>query len=216
MFTDAIYRLRGIPLSLDKDTQTLILNCSNKQEYAAAIAVIPQAVEIASGVKALYVARRLGSIMEAYSLEEVGALMNDLTRGGDEGQKKFLTPSDMDGIIRVFEERGEAVSIIRMSDDIQLMTTAKQFEHCGVKKDVWTGLCARDYFSDDQYAYYRSQLERYLGESCEVTYRAFRIDPDSLSLGEERLISVRARTAQSDEGWLRIVETLADETLPAI
>lgn len=209
-------RIGGLPLSLDIGSQTLFVNCSTIQEFHEARSLLPQALSIARGVGALYVGRRCGGKVEIDSVASIEVGMSNFLQHQGANPPKLYSPLELHNLITNANLSKEALSVVMMEGDRQLFTTYGHQQHCGVGTELWRGLCARDYFSDDQYRYYREQLERYQGEVCEITYRSFRIDPMSLKTGEERRLTVQAQTAQSTYGWIRIVKTLADESVPAI
>lgn len=202
----------GQPASLDQ-SGILYLNCTSIDEAKDAIAALSAAFEYARSLDAQQIAVRVnGKIvlapLDQHTWEEL--LMSQSTNGANQ---LIWTPADFQQAIWRAEMADESLSVLRMRDSLNCLTTTAKLRFAGVPWTEWIGKHSKAWWPDAEYQRYVETMQRYPGQLIEIDYRAFRMDEGR----EERRFFTQVRLVRgTDAEWYRINKTLASESVRAV
>lgn len=128
--------------------------------------------------------------------------------------KLVWTPADFLQAVSQAELAGESLSVLRMRDSLNCITTSAKLRFAGVPWTEWIGKKSRGWWPDDEYQRYVEALHQHPGQLIDINYRAFRMDEGR----EERRFYAQVRLVRNsaDGDWYRINRTLASESVRAV
>jgi hypothetical protein len=202
------YELNGTKATVSAEG-CLFVNCADVAEAQSAIAQLPELSEFALSKLASHLCVRiLGKVV-------LGPIPAELWRNWKamQGEALIWSPLRVITAIQEAELQGQSLSVIRMADNKNIITTSAKLQFAGVTAAEWVGRSSRPYWPDDEFARYVAAMEAHPGELIEIDYRAFRMHPET----EDRRFFCQARLFQGTDGDLyRMNYTLMDEPVATV
>ncbi|MEM9152131.1 MAG: hypothetical protein AAGB19_16985, partial [Cyanobacteria bacterium P01_F01_bin.3] len=213
MSTDlATCRIGGFLASFSGDGQ-LFIHCGSIEEAKIARTELPSLSEHAKLRGANAVCIQVG---DKVIIGPVHTTIWDNWRNMAE-QNLIWTPADFSLAISNAEAKGDSLSILRMKDSKNLMTTSAKIKFAGIPWTEWLGRSFINCFPDNQYQYYVDHLFEYPGELTDIRYRARRVIPETMKPGEERTFFCKVRLVKGlDKEWYRMNYTLSSEPIRTV